>query len=160
MLTALLCLQETYPSKADVVLEVVSTQDPPPTSSRPQNITKTTDIIDSQSAGKDVATSLSSQVNDHATESQYAQTRTSTSSTVASDRRSSDKIQQQQKDEDQLDWTPFQANTLPFQKNTSTLLSEQSQLIRQEVIHWMQLLSAEQEERLEVMLKALRRPAR
>ncbi|KAG0351815.1 hypothetical protein BGZ54_003080 [Gamsiella multidivaricata] len=139
--------------QSDVVLEVVSAQDIPPASTRPANITKTEDLAKESSLLP--AVTGSSSADRWSSEQEARNARISTSTTESNRGITGSSQQHQQHDEAESDWSPFQANSA----STSTS-SAQTELLRQEMIHRMELLSAEQEERLDIVLKAYRRPTR
>ncbi|KAF9112729.1 hypothetical protein BGX27_002904 [Mortierella sp. AM989] len=121
-------------SQADVVLEVVSSQDPPPTSSRPDDVTMIKD-----------PTRLST--DEHQSVSTSARNSVCTTASLTGG------LSQ----ENDSEWSPFQANSV---SNPVSSLSDKTNydLLRQEMIHRMELLTAEQEERLDAILSASRRP--
>ncbi|KAF8939233.1 hypothetical protein EDD21DRAFT_441291 [Dissophora ornata] len=139
--------------QADVVLEVVSSQDIPPTSTRPANITKIEDLTSESSA----VPSSTSPINRRSAEQDITLgVRTSTLTAASTTAATSNHHQQQGNDDS--DWSPFQANSSSSPGlNTS---SEQNEVLRQEMIHRLELMSAEQEERLDIILKACQRPTR
>ncbi|KAF9175651.1 hypothetical protein BGX20_002619 [Mortierella sp. AD010] len=124
--------------QAGVVLEVVSSQDPPPTTIRPEDITIVKGVVSG-------APSTWHSTIEH--QSKSANARDSASATASP-------ITNGLAQEDESDWSPFQANIVPIPVPPSSLSSDQRnyELFRQEMIHRMDLLTAEQEERLRVIL--------
>ncbi|KAF9350694.1 hypothetical protein BGX26_011187 [Mortierella sp. AD094] len=130
--------------QADVVLEVVSSQDPPPATARPENITMTEGLASETSSVRHSA-------DEH--QSKSASARNTISTTTSS-------MANGLAQEDESDWSPFQANSVSIPALPSSSSSDQKNydLLRQEMIHRMELLTAEQEERLSVILSACRKP--
>ncbi|KAF8985803.1 hypothetical protein BGZ46_001771 [Entomortierella lignicola] len=129
--------------QADVVLEVVSSQDPPPKTTRPENIEKTKDLT------PNTTSTIPHSTTGHQTKSERSSLSTTASSTLTG-------LAQ----EDESDWSPFQANSTSNPAQSSSPDQKSLELLRQEMIHRMELLSAEQEERLNTILNACRRPNR
>ncbi|KAG0378728.1 hypothetical protein BGX24_002960 [Mortierella sp. AD032] len=209
----------------DVVLEVISTQDIPPTSARPENITKTEDLEQQASTATTATTGITGGVTGGVTRgsgstprssmtrgstdidpSHHTSSRSRSSSVRASSeiaythtpKASSESARRQSRDAtptaattkttsannsnddyEEDDWSPFQANSAAtFSVHTHALAgsttsdarvllghhgitTNDNTLLRQELIHRLELLSAEQEERLDIILKACRaRPPR
>ncbi|KAG0047161.1 hypothetical protein BGZ83_007733 [Gryganskiella cystojenkinii] len=158
----------------DVVLQVVSSQDIPPRSTVPENIEK----IEKSVKGVDSLTSTSlstsfdyqQQLSRPSTSSvrgsseihAIAQGRLSSSSTTSHPEKTSGTTVTATAEDS--DWSPFQANNASaFAASSSVPVAasvEQLNMLRQEMIHRMELLSAEQEERMHILLKACQRPGR
>ncbi|KAG0272315.1 hypothetical protein BGZ95_011946 [Linnemannia exigua] len=196
----------------DVVLEVVSTHDIPPTSALPENIIKTEDLKQQPSTATTTTGITGGVTGGSGSTPRPSMTRgstdidpshhTSSRSRSSSFRASSEiapKASRKQShdatptaatartnngnndddDDDEDGWSPFQANSAAtfsarahalagFTTTDAHILAghhgtttNDNTLLRQEMIHRLELLSAEQEERLNIILKACRaRPPR
>jgi len=170
----------------DVVLQVVSGQDLPPASTIPENIEKIEKLPVTGSGISTLADSLASTSLSSSTASatvsqrQRQQSRSSISSAsttrasteshapsqtrLSSSSRTSnpEKISTSSATKD-ADWSPFQANnpsTFEVPSTSTPATVDQLEILRQELTHRMELLSAEQEERLQILLRACQRPGR
>ncbi|KAF9544917.1 hypothetical protein EC957_011542 [Mortierella hygrophila] len=210
--------------QADVVLEVVSTHDEPPTSARPEIITSTTEVdsviqpmaatgitggrtstssVPRGSTDLDLTRSAPSARSSirASSESVHAHTYTPKQSPESARNQAQGATPRppipaaitSHKDEDEDDWSPFQANsaatfpapqtftipgpsTLTHTRQQAPLLTTHidegkglgkhgimtpTDILRQEIVHRLEFLAAEQEERLNLILTACRnRPSR
>ncbi|KAG0325161.1 hypothetical protein BGZ99_001002 [Dissophora globulifera] len=159
--------------QADVVLEVVSNEDIPPKSTRPDNITITKDLPPEHSESALSTSPINRRSTDHTAAAAAQRTSTSTTGSVHQTRKSvsssstaeiaaATAAKTPQLENDESDWLPFQANSAPpLAIPSDTVPSEQVEILRQEIVHRLELFSAEQEERLSIIIRACQnRPTR
>ncbi|KAG0037798.1 hypothetical protein BGZ82_001805 [Podila clonocystis] len=132
--------------RPDEVLQVVSSEDTPPKSTRSLlEPLRTSDATENPSSTTSAASRGSASIR-RSTESN---TRTSTSSTR---RTNAAKVEDDE-------WSDFQTNSsvIPPESKAPARLNAESTL-RQEIIHRFELLSAEQEERLQITIRTCQKP--
>ncbi|KAG0086706.1 hypothetical protein BGZ93_011358 [Podila epicladia] len=138
--------------RPDEVLQVVSSEDAPLKSTRsvlePLSTSNATEKLPSPTTSTTTARRSTERGPASVRRSIESNARTSTSSTRHANTT---------KDEDD-EWSDFQTNSAPIPPRPNpTGLSAESTL-RQEIIHWFELLSAEQEERLQIIIRTCQKP--
>ncbi|KAG0363449.1 hypothetical protein BG005_000083 [Podila minutissima] len=140
--------------RPDEVLQVVSSEDAPPKSTR--SVLEPLSTIDATEKHSSSATSTSAVRG--STERGTAKIRKSTESSNARTSTSSTRHANTTKDDDD-EWSDFQTNSSPIPPRPNPAGLSVESTLRQEIIHRFELLSAEQEERLQITLRTCQKPS-